>query len=182
MRRTVSLLVSTLAASVALADEWRKQDQGELLFEPTWEGEMVPGRFTGFDVSLDTGEGGVTGATLEVTVNLGSADMDDPDINEAIAGSEWFDIGRFPVATYKSDSIETDPDGGHVAKGHLDLKGVRLPVTVPFQWTESNDRAEMSGEVVIDRTRFSVGSGEWANDDPIGTAVRVRFSVALERQ
>ena len=40
----------------------------------------------------------------------------------------------------------------------------------------------MSGDVVIDRTRFAVGSGEWASDEPIGTAVRVRFNVTLERQ
>lgn len=182
MKNIVSLLVSALAASSVLADEWRMQDDGELLFEPTWEGEVVPGRFTGFDVRLDTGEGSIAGSKLTVTVKLDSADMDDPDINEAIAGAEWFAISKFPVATYTSEKIEAAADGGYLAAGHLDLKGVRLPVTVPFRWVESGDTAAMSGEVVIDRTRFEVGSGEWASDEPIGTAVRVRFSVALERQ
>ena len=58
MRRIASLLLSTLTVSVVLADEWRMQDEGELLFEPTWEGEAVPGRFRSFSVRLDTGEGG----------------------------------------------------------------------------------------------------------------------------
>jgi hypothetical protein len=40
----------------------------------------------------------------------------------------------------------------------------------------------MSGEIVIDRTRFDVGSGEWASGEPIGIGVRVRFRVTLERQ
>lgn len=182
MNNIVSLLVSALAASSVVADEWRMQDDGELLFEPTWEGEVVPGRFGGFDVRLDTGEGSIAGSKLTVTVKLDSADMDDPDINEAIAGEEWFAVNRFPVATYASDKIEAAADGGYLAVGHLDLKGVRLPVTVPFRWAESGDTAAMSGEVVIDRTRFEVGGGEWASDEPIGTAVRVRFKVALERQ
>ena len=182
MRRIASLLVSALAAPGALADEWRMQEDGELLFQPTWEGDVVPGRFDDFDVRLDTGEGGIAGSELEVTVRLGSADMDDPDINEAIAGAEWFAVSKFPVATYTSDKIEEAADGAYLSAGHLELKGLRLPVTVPFQWAESGDSAAMSGEVVIDRTRFEVGSGEWASDEPIGTAVRVRFRVTLERQ
>ena len=181
-RIIASLLVSALAAPGALADEWRMQDDGELHFEPTWEGDVVPGRFGDFDVRLDTGEGGIAGSELVVTVSLESADMDNPDINEAIAGADWFAVSKFPVATYTSETIEAAADGSYVAAGHLDLKGVRLPVTVPFQWADSGDRAAMSGEVVIDRTRFDVGSGEWASGEPIGTAVGVRFRVTLERQ
>ena len=182
MIRIASLLLSTLAAAGALADEWRMQAKGELLFEPTWEGEAVPGRFASFDVRLDTGGSGIAGSALTVTVQLDSADMDDPDINEAIAGPEWFAVSEHPVATYKSESIKAGPDEGYVAEGNLDLKGVRLPLSVPFQWSESDGRAEMRGELMIDRTRFDVGSGEWATGDPIGTGVRVRFDVTLERQ
>ena len=182
MKRTAILLVTVLAAAGALADEWRMGGQGELVFEATWEGAAVPGRFHAFDVSLDTGDGGIAGASLAVTVQLDSADMDDPDINEAIAGGEWFGVSVHPVATYTSESIAAGQEGGYVADGHLDLKGVRLPVAVPFQWSESNGRAAMRGELVIDRTRFEVGSGEWATGDPIGTGVRIRFDVTLERQ
>jgi polyisoprenoid-binding protein YceI len=145
MKRIAILLVSMLGAAGVLADEWRMQGEGELLFEATWEGETVPGRFHDFEVRLDTGDGGVAGAALTVTVNLDSADMDDPDINEAIAGAEWFAVSEHPVATYTSESIDVESDGGYVAEGHLDLKGVRLPVSVPFQWSESDGRAQMRG-------------------------------------
>jgi polyisoprenoid-binding protein YceI len=182
MKRTAILLVSMLTAAGALAGEWRIQGEGELLFEATWEGQAVPGRFHDFEVVLDAGDGDIAGAALTVTVNLGSADMDDPDINEAIAGAEWFAVSEHPVATYTSESIEAAPDDGFIAEGHLDLKGVRLPVAVPFQWSESDGRAEMRGELTIDRTRFDVGSGEWATGEPIGTGIRVSFHVTLERQ
>jgi polyisoprenoid-binding protein YceI len=182
MKATIGLLISMLAAAGALADEWRMQGQGELLFEAKWEGEAVPGRFHDFEVCLDTSDGGIAGASLTVTVNLESVDMDDPDINEAIAGAEWFAVSEHPVATYTSESIEAGPEGGYVAEGSLDLKGDRLPVSVPFQWSEADGRAAMLGELVIDRTRFDVGSGEWATGEPIGTAIRVSFDVTLERQ
>ena len=182
MKSIVGLLLWTLATSGALAHEWRMQGEGELLFEATWEGEVVPGRFRGFAVSLDTDDCNIAGSVLTVTVNLDSTDMGDPDINEAIAGDEWFAISVHPVATFKSDSIQARADGGYVAAGQLELKGVRLPVAVPLTWTESDGRAEMRGEVVIDRTRFDVGSGDWATGAPIGTNVRVSFNVILERQ
>lgn len=179
MKRTAGLLVSTLAAAAVLADEWRMEGEGELLFKATWEGEPVPGRFNDFEVQFDTPDGDIVGSTLSVTVNLDSADMDDPDINEAIAGPEWFAVNEQPVATYTSDSIEAAADGGYVARGELDLKNVRLPVDVPFQWSESDGRAEMSGELVIDRTRFDIGSGEWKTGERIGVDVRVSFDVTL---
>ena len=182
MKRIASAVVFTIAGAAAFAGEWRMQGEGELLFQPTWEGEAVPGRFGEFDVRLDTDDDGIAGAELEVTVNLESADMDDPDINEAIAGAEWFAVSEYPVATYTSDTIDRTGDGIYLASGHLELKGVRLPVDVPFSWSAQDNRAEMSGEVFIDRTRFDVGSGEWASGDTIGTQVRVRFNVSLQRQ
>jgi len=182
MKRIASLMALTFAATGAFAGEWRLQGEGDLLFEPTWEGEALPGRFGEFDVRLDTGDGGVADAKLEVTVNLDSADMDDPDINEAIAGAEWFAVSEHPVATYTSDTIDKTGDGEYLASGHLDLKGARLPVEVPFRWTAKGDRVEMSGEVVVNRTRFDVGSGEWKSGDTIGTEVRVSFNVMLEQQ
>ena len=78
-RIIASLLVSALAAPGALADEWRMQDDGELHFEPTWEGDVVPGRFGDFDVRLDTGEGGIAGSELVVTVSLESASNSLPE-------------------------------------------------------------------------------------------------------
>jgi len=158
------------------------QEGSELLFKATWESETVPGRFSIFDVLLDTGDGSLVGSKLTVTVQLEGADMDDPDINEAIVGAEWFAVDEHPVATFTSDHIEEAADGGYLAPGFLALKGVRLPLDVPFHWSESGDRAEMSGDLVIDRTHFNVGSGEWASGDTIGTDVRVGFTVMLQRQ
>lgn len=181
MARIANLLILMSCAHGALAGEWRSQEGSELLFEPTWEGEALRGRFDRFDVRLETDAAGIAGAKLTVTVQLESADMDDPDINEAIAGAEWFAVNKHPVATFTSNSIEQAADGDYIACGQLELKGVRLPVDVPFQWAATGDRAEMSGELVIDRTRFNVGSGEWADGEQIGTAVGVSFDVVLER-
>ena len=182
MKRVAALLILTLTASGALSEEWHMQEGSELLFKATWEGETVPGRFRKFDVQLGTDDGKVVGSTLTVTVQLDGADMDDPDINEAIVGEDWFAVNQHPVATFTSDDVEDSANGSYLAPGYLELKGIRLPVSVPFKWSESGDSAEMSGDLVIDRTRFNVGSGEWASGDTIGIDVRVSFTVLFRRQ
>ena len=157
-------------------------EESEFLFEASWEGTPLPGQFKEFAVSVDIDASDVTSSALTVSVDLAGADMDDPDINEAIAGPEWFAIADYPHATYKSTAISSDGPGTYVAEGELELKGIRQAVVVPFSWSESDDRAEMTGELTIDRTRFEVGSGEWADDESIAIDVRLFFRIKLARQ
>ncbi len=180
--RITALFALALLAGPAMADEWRMLEESALRFEASWEGTALPGRFDTFDVRLVTGADELTDSQLTVTVDLAGADMEDPDINEAIAGDEWFAVSEYPRATYVSDAIVKTAPGEYRASGQLELKGVSLPVDVPFRWTETDSRAEMSGELIVDRLRFNVGSGEWANDDSIGADVLLSFNVLLVRK
>ena len=182
MNRVLSLLLCVGPIASAAADEWRMTEESELTFEASWEETALPGRFRSFDVELLPADGSIEGGKLVVTVDLVAADMDDPDINEAIAGEEWFAIERFPVATYTSRSIRQAEENIYVAEGDLDLKGHVEPIAVPFTWEASGSSAIMTGKLALDRTRFDIGSGEWADDDSIGQAVLVTFRVVLERQ
>ena len=155
----------------------------EFLFEATWEGTPLPGRFGSFDVVLfSQSADSIAGSTLTVSVQLAAADMDDPDINEAIAGPEWFSVEEHPAAIYESEEVVSTGPGTYLAKGALKLKGVDARVDVPFTWSQSDGQAQMKGEFVIDRTTFDVGSGEWADDTAIGIDVRLSFDLVLEKQ
>ena len=107
--------------------------------------------------------------------------MDDPDINEAIAGEDWFAVESHPIATYTSNAIQQAEESVYIATGELELKGHVVSTAVPFTWSESGSSATMTGNLALDRTRFSIGSGEWADDESIGKAVRVTFRVVFER-
>lgn len=179
--RSACALLALIVASAAGADEWRLLDESEFLFEASWEDTALPGRFDSFDVQIDLGSG-IGESRITVTVDLGAADMNDPDINDAIAGPDWFDVDSHPQASWASSSVTETGPGQYVASGELFLKGIRKAVEVPFTWSESDDRAEMSGQLALDRTRFGIGSGEWASDDSIGTRVSVTFTLHFVRR
>ena len=182
MRRLVLLPALLMQASVSQAAEWRSQSDGKLHFEASWEGSALPGRFGSFEVLLVSDDEQIEGGLLTVRVNLGAADMDDPDINEAIAGSEWFSVAQYPVARYRSLSIEKNAAGEFLVRGELELKDHRKPFELNFEWFEAENTARMSGEFHIDRTDYDVGSGEWASGDTIGKNVSVRFDIVMTRQ
>ena len=83
--------------------------------------------------------------SLEVTIDVTSADMKVADVNKAIAGAEWFDVARFPQARFQATDIRRVDAGRYLARGTLALKGVQQPVEVPFSWTRSADTARMEG-------------------------------------
>lgn len=120
---------------------------------------------------------------LIVTVDIASANMGNADINEAIRDSDWFDITRYPQATFTSSLIEKDRDGNYIANGTLQLKGVIQPVSVPFTWQPVAGRPGvmvMNGQVILNRLDFLIGTGDWASGDEIGLTVTVDFAVTFD--
>jgi polyisoprenoid-binding protein YceI len=180
MRRC--LLVVFLCGLVAesTATEWRSKGDSSLFFEATFEGEPLPGEFQKFDVAFTFDKAAPDAATLVVTVELAAADMGDPDMNEVLFDVAWLDIETSGRAFFSSKAIRESSPGTYVATGILDLKGVQHSVTVPFEWQSSGNAATMRGRLSLNRTDFSVGSGEWSTGESIGLEVSLRFDVKLE--
>lgn len=66
--------------------------------------------------------------TVNVTIDVGSVNFGFDRLNEAARSEKWFDIARFPTATYKSNTIAFK-DGVPVAvDGLLTLRGITKPV------------------------------------------------------
>ncbi|NQV86885.1 MAG: YceI family protein [Woeseiaceae bacterium] len=176
------LLIAAFFALVspAQADEWHSTENSRFEFETTFEGVATPGEFTHFLVVLDLDPASPDINGLRVTVDLTAADMGDPDMNAVLYEPAWFDTEHFAVAEFESGDIVEQSPGRFLATGMLDLKGTSKLVAVPFLWTRSGDTASMLGELLLDRTEFDVGSGEWASDDAIGINVKLMFAVQLE--
>ncbi len=179
--RYASFIIFLFAVMPAQAADWQSRSGGEFTFEVTFEGVGALGEFRRFDVKLKLDPKKLDKSRLRVAVDLTGADMGDPDMNDGIADSDWFNVGKFPKAVFESERIEAGAPGKFVATGILNLKGISKSVAVPFSWSEKGKRANIRGEFIVQRTGFNVGSGEWATGDPIGIDVKLRFDVSLKR-
>lgn len=170
---TLAALWLALSASAVMAQEWVADgDDGQLQFFVTYEGTEAPGWFGAFDVWLRMTP---DERCLEVTVETASIDLDADELNEEVVKPEWFAVETHPEARFFSDDLRADGEGGFIAHGSLNLKGIEQPLEVPFRW--QTDPARLQGEVMINRTAFDIGMGEWADGDTIARPVRLSFDL-----
>ena len=181
MKGVVSLLFAWSLAAPALAADWRMDPVGSKLeFAATFEKTPAPGVFKEFDARLRFDPDKPEGGSLDVTIQVTSADMGIADVNKEIRNKDWFDYAGFPQAEFHSTDLRREGKG-YVAHGTLTLKGVKQGVVVPFTWAPSADGAMMEGELVLKRGVFGIGLGEWRATDTIGADVKVKFKIKLKK-
>jgi polyisoprenoid-binding protein YceI len=118
----------------------------------------VRGRFTLISGTLTGGDE----PQLEGLVDLTSATTHEEQRDGHLASPDFFDVERFPQATFRSTSFEQLGDGTVRVAGDLTLKGVTKeieltgsvagPATDPW----GNERVGLELAGVVDRTDFGV--------------------------
>ncbi len=170
-----------IALTPAVQAQWLTLPQHSTLsYTVQFQGLPITGLFRHFTVTTSFSPEHLQTSELQVVVETGSADMQDSQINTEIAAPYWFDVQQYPQATFTSRDIQKTASG-YSARGVLELKGIQQPIEFNFRWSAQKARAEMSGELTLDRRKFNVGTGEWASDQTIAYPVEVRFDVILER-
>ena len=119
---------------------------------------------------------------FDVAVDVTSADSNSADRDAAMADPEWFYYRRYPKARFVTSTIRVVGNDRYEAGGTLTIKGVSRTVVLPFTWKEAQDQARMTGEVILRRTDFGIGEGEWEDGDIIGLDVRVIVDLSLVRR
>lgn len=113
---------------------------------------------------------------IEAVIDLSSVDAGSKDRNEALPQEGWFHTALHPTATYRSTAITRLEGDSYEARGTLTIKGVAQDVDMPFTLTIDNEgRAVADGSVILDRSDFGIGKGEFATDKWVGFEVEVRL-------
>jgi len=186
MKSVTSRYLLTICAAcsfclTARAATWTSIPAGSTLeFIAGYEGTEAPGRFEQFKVELVFDPEQSAGASMRVEVVTASARLGNEELDEAVAGPEWFDVQNYPLAVFTSNSILHPGGADYIAEGIVSIKGLSKPIKVPLRWTDDSHHAEIAGELVLSRLDFAIGTGEWARDQTISFDVRVRFRVELE--
>lgn len=88
------------------------------------------GMFTDFEGKLAFDPKAPAKSALEVNVNMNGIDTAVPKLDEHLKSADFFDVSKFPSATFKSTAIEvTGPNTGRIT-GSLTLHGVTKPVVL----------------------------------------------------
>ena len=137
------------------------------------------GGFTDFAGTLELGEP-IEKSQIEVTIQTASLYADKEKLTKHLKSPDFFDVGKFPTATFRSTEIKKDGDG-HVMTGDLTLHGVTKRISFPVTLDATDADVTASAEFSINRQDYGINY-PGMRDDLIRDLVVIKLSLKLPRQ
>lgn len=124
------------------------------------------GKFGAFRGTVQLVDNDATKSRVSAEVDLGSLTADNPKLTGHLKSPDFFNVEKFPNATFKSTSIRAGGEGGatHTVTGNLDLHGVTKQISFPAKVTTSADAVNVDAEFAINRKDFGIVYPGMAND------------------
>jgi polyisoprenoid-binding protein YceI len=137
------------------------------------------GEFKNFDGSIEYVAGKPTNISFDIDLN--SVVTDEERLTGHLKSPDFFDVAKYPKATFTSTSLTEAPAGSaggatHELKGTLDLHGVKKDVTIPVKAEQTADGVRTTSEFTINRHDWGISYKGMA-DDLIKDNVLIRLDL-----
>jgi polyisoprenoid-binding protein YceI len=155
-----------------------------LEFTGKLDGGDFKGKFAEFDAAIVFDPADLAGSRFRVVVQTGSASTADAERDATLLGPGFFDVAKWPTATFEATRFRATGPGRFEALGKLTLRGVtrEVPVAFKFEVPDGGPHASLNGEATIRRLDFGIGQGEWRDTKWLADDVKVRFGLILKRK
>jgi polyisoprenoid-binding protein YceI len=140
LKKSVLIAVGMLASSVSLgalaaADTYQLDPNHTY---PSFEADHLGGlsvwrgKFTKSSGTVTLDRAAKTG-TVDVSVDPASIDTGNSKLDEHLKGDEFFDVAKYPSATYKGTAIKFNGDTPSEVTGTLTMHGVTKPLNLKIE-------------------------------------------------
>lgn len=167
------------AAAPATAPQALVPAQSEVTFVARQTGVDMPGRFRTFSAQASFNPKALATSQIAFTVDTGSVALN-PEANVELVKPEWFNVGKFPKATFQSTAIKALGGNKFEVAGKLTIKGVARDLVLPVQLTQASNLTTATGGFVLKRNDFKVGEGDWSDTSMVANEVQVKFKLVLQ--
>ena len=183
MLRTCLTLTLAVAATAGAADPALAQQvlpaQSEIGFVSKQMGVPVEGRFKQWTAQISFDPKKPEAGRVGLTIQTGSASFGAAETDAEVPKAAWFNVVKFPQASFQSESIKALGGGKFEVRGKLSIKGATQEAVVPVSVTQAGAASTAVGSFTIKRLDFKIGDGEWADTSMVANDVTVKFKLAL---
>ena len=137
------------------------------------------GGFTDFAGKVELAEP-VESSQIDITIQTASLYADEDKLTKHLKSPDFFDVAKFPTATFRSTEIKKDGDS-HMVTGDLTLHGVTKRVSFPATIKVTDGAVNANAEFSINRHDFGI-SYPGMKDDLIRDLVVIKLGVDLPRR
>jgi polyisoprenoid-binding protein YceI len=141
------------------------------------------GSFKQFSGSIDLVNNSPEQSRVSIDIQTNSVMTDDDDLTKHLQTPDFFDVAKYPKATFASTKIEANTAGGgtHTITGNFDLHGVKKSISFPATIRVAADTVSVNAE-------FSINRKDWGllypgkADDLIRDGVVIKLSLSVPRK
>ena len=168
-----------VGAQAAMAQQQLVPAQSEVQFTARQMGVPLEGHFKKFDAQVAFNPAQLASSNITLNVDTGSATFDAPETDAEMPKATWFNVPKFPQATFQSSAIKALGGGKFEVAGKLSIKGVSRDVVAPVTVVQNGAISTASGTLTIQRLTFKIGENEWADTSMVADDVQIKFKLAL---
>jgi polyisoprenoid-binding protein YceI len=95
---------------------------------------------------------------VRITLYLDSITTDTPDLTKHLKTADFFDVAKFPQATFESTEIKPGNESGatHTVTGNLNMHGVTKSISFPASINAAADAVVVDSTFSINRKDFGI--------------------------
>jgi polyisoprenoid-binding protein YceI len=142
------------------------------------------GSFKQFAGKIDLAPNSVPDSRVSIDIDTGSVVADDPQLTGHLKTPDFFDVAKYPKATFVSTKIEAIDAGGSSKTfnitGNLELHGVKKSITFPANIQVTADSVAVDADFAINRKDFGIVYAGKA-DDLIRDGVVMKLALKVLR-
>jgi polyisoprenoid-binding protein YceI len=173
------LLVGLVFSATVSAQQKIISAQSAIAFTSKQMGVPVDGKFEKFDAQISFDPKQPAASKIAFTIDIGSAVIGDADTVKELRKPTWFDLGKFPTASFQSTSAKALGGGKFEIAGNLTIKGKSKPIAAVVQLAQKGDATTVEGNFAMKRLDFSIGDGEWKDVSIVADEVVVKIKLTL---
>ena len=140
------------------------------------------GSFKRFSGTIDLTNNKPEDSRVSIDIEANSIETDEPDLTKHLQTPDFFDVAKFPKATFVSTKIEPTTSGGtHNITGNFELHGIKKAITFPATIQITPDNVTVNAEFAINRKDWGLLYPGKA-DDLIRDGVVIKLTVNAPRK
>lgn len=175
-----ALLAAALATPLAAHAQAKVvPDKSQITFAIKEMGVSVDGKFAKWNADITFDPKNPAAGKVAFTIDTASATLGSPETDSEVPKPTWFNVAKFPTASFASTAITSRTAGHYDVAGKLTIKGTSRDVTVPITLAQSGGVTTADGQFALKRLDFKIGEGEWADTSTLANDVLVKFHIAL---
>jgi polyisoprenoid-binding protein YceI len=177
--RAVALSAAAWGLSAHAAGQTLVPAQSEVTFVAKQLGVPLQGRFKRFQAQVAFDPKALATSQIAFALDLGSVSLN-ADADAELPKAEWFNVPKFPKATFQSTAIQALGGGKFQVLGKLAIKGQARDLVLPVTLTQAKGLSTATGAFTLKRLDYRIGEGDWTDTSIVANEVQVLFKLVLQ--